>query len=126
MDEKLSNNDSFILETTLSGKYLEKIIKRAQTAGYFVSLIYLYLDHSKENILRVKNRVLAGGHNVPEADIIRRYIRSKKLFLSLYKNLVDAWSIYYNGDDKFELIANNQDIVDETTYNNFLKDVEDA
>jgi len=126
VDEKLSNNDSFILETTLSGKYLEKIIKRAQTAGYFVSLIYLYLDHSKENILRVKNRVLAGGHNVPEADIIRRYIRSKKLFLSLYKNLVDAWSIYYNGDDKFELIANNQDIVDETIYNNFLKDVEDA
>ena len=64
-----------------------------------------------ENILRVKNRVLAGGHNVPEADIIRRYERSKYLFLYLYKELVDEWSLFYNGDDKFELIANNQMVI---------------
>ena len=123
VNERLSKSDSFILETTLSGKYLEKVIKRAQKAGFFVSLIYLYLDNSVENILRVKNRVLAGGHNVPEIDIVRRYIRSKHLFLSLYKDLVDEWSLFYNGDDKFELIANNQMIIDEITYNNFLKDV---
>ena len=65
VNERLSKNNSFIPETALSGKYLEK-------------------------------------------DIIRRYMRSKNLFLSLYK---------------FELIANNQMIIDEVTYNNFLKDV---
>ncbi len=123
VNERLSKSDSFILETTLSGKYLEKVIRKAQKADFFVSLIYLYLDNSVENILRVKNRVLAGGHNVPEIDIIRRYKRSKNLFLSLYKDLVDEWSLFYNGDDKFELIANNQMIIDEITYNNFLKDI---
>jgi len=123
VDEKLSKNDSFILETTLSGKYLEKVIKKAQKAGFFVSLIYLYLDNSVENILRVKNRVLAGGHNVPEKDIVRRYMRSKNLFLFLYKDIVDEWSLFYNGDDKFELIANNKMVIDEITYSNFLKDV---
>jgi len=124
VNERLLKHDSFMLETTLSGKYLEKVIRRAQKAGFFISLIYLYLDNSVENVLRVKNRVLAGGHNVPEIDIIRRYMRSKNLFLSLYKDLVDEWSLFYNGDDKFELIANNQMVIDEITYNNFLKDVQ--
>jgi len=61
---------------------------------------------------------------VSEIDIIRRYMRSENLFLSLYKDLVDEWSLFYNGDDKFELIANNQMLIDEITYNNFLKDVQ--
>ena len=124
VNEKLSSSESFIIETTLSGKYLTKVIHKAKKNGFFVSLIYLYLDNNTENILRVKNRVLAGGHNVPEIDIIRRYKRSKKLFCTLYKDLVDEWSLFYNGDDKFELIANNQTIIDEIDYNAFLKDVE--
>jgi len=124
VNKKLSEDSSFILETTLSGKYLEKVIHKAHKAGFLVSLVYLYLDNNLENILRVKNRVLAGGHNVPEVDILRRYTRSKRLFIILYKDLVDEWSLFYNGDDKFELIANNNMIIDETTYNNFLKDID--
>lgn len=123
--KKLAQNDSFILETTLSGKYLAKVIDKAKKKNFFVSLIYLYLDNNTENILRVKNRVLAGGHNVPEIDIKRRYKRSKRLFLTLYRDLVDEWSMFYNGDDKFELIANNQTIIDEINYNIFLKDTAD-
>ena len=119
----MSQNNSFILETTLSGKYLQKVIYKAKEAGFYISLIYLYLDSDSENILRVKNRVLAGGHNVPEVDIIRRYERSKYLFLYLYRQIVDEWSLFYNGDDKFELIANHKMIIDESTYNNFLKDI---
>ncbi len=122
---KLSLNESFIIETTLSGKYLAKVIEKAHSTGFYVSLIYLYLDSSLENILRVKNRVLTGGHNVPKSDILRRYIRSKKLFFSLYKDLVDEWSLFYNGDDKFELIANNEMIIDEVAFSKFLKDLED-
>ena len=120
---KLSQSDSFIVETTLSGKYLVKVIQKAKKADFLVSLVYLYLDNNLENILRVKNRVLAGGHNVPEVDILRRYRRSKYLFTNLYKMLVDEWSLYYNGDDKFELIANHQMIIDEATYQEFLKDI---
>ncbi len=45
----------------------------AKQNKFKIILIYLYLQNNIENILRVKNRVLAGGHNVPEKDIIRRY-----------------------------------------------------
>ena len=123
VDKSLSQDNSFILETTLSGKYLKKVIQKAQNAGFYISLIYLYLDNNLENVLRVKNRVLSGGHNVPEVDILRRYERSKYLFLHLYKDMVDEWSLFYNGDDKFELIANDKMVLDETTYNKFLKDI---
>ena len=125
LDEKLRGDDSFVIETTLSGKYLVKVIEKAKRADFNVVLVYLYLENNRENVLRVKNRVLVGGHNVPEVDIIRRYYRSKKLFTQTYKNIVDEWLLFYNGDDKFELIANHAEVVDEVAYVDFLKDIDE-
>ncbi len=51
------------------------------------------------------------------------YYRSRKLFLNLYKTLVDEWLLFYNGDDKFELIANNKAVFDELLYNDFVKEI---
>ncbi len=82
MNKKLSENSSFILETTLFGKYLEKVVRKAHIVGFFVSLVYLYLNNNLKNILRVKDRALASGHYVPEVDIIRRYIQCKHLFFT--------------------------------------------
>jgi predicted ABC-type ATPase len=39
-------------------------------------LIYVGTNNSDNNVARVNNRVLLGGHDVPEADIRRRYDRS--------------------------------------------------
>jgi len=116
--------ESFILETTLSGKYLEKIISKAKQKKFTIVLIYLFLDDDTENILRVKNRVLNGGHNIPTEDIKRRYIRSRKLFMSLYKNIVDKYLIFYNGDDNYELVAEDGEILDEELYTQFVKGFE--
>ena len=123
LDEKLQGNNSFVIETTLSGKYLVKVIEKAKRKRFKVVLIYLYLENNRENVLRVKNRVLTGGHNVPEEDIIRRYYRSKALFLNTYKEMCDEWLLFYNGDDKFELIANHTEVIDEVAYTKFLEDV---
>ena len=84
----------------------------------------MFLDDDTENILRVKNRVLNGGHDIPIEDIKRRYIRSRKLFLSLYKNMVDKYLIFFNGDDNYELVAEDAEILDEDLYNLFLKGFE--
>jgi len=87
----LTQENSFIIETTLSGKYLVKIIKDAKKQNFKISLIYLFLETNTENIYRVKNRVLQGGHNVPTDDIIRRYYRSRKLFENVYKIMVRSF-----------------------------------
>ncbi len=123
LNSKLQGDKSFAIETTLSGKYIIRVIRHARKSGFKIILIYLYLEKIQENVLRVKNRVLSGGHNVPEKDIIRRYYRSRKLFLHPYKTLVDKWLLFYNGDDKFELVANNKAILDEILYNNFLEEI---
>lgn len=115
---KISLDDeySFAIETTLSGKYLVDVIKDAKEKGFFVSLIYLFLEEKEENILRVKNRVLKGGHNVPSEDIIRRYHRSRELFWNVYKNMVDDWSVIFNGDESFDIVAQNDEIYDEELF----------
>ncbi len=111
---------SFMLESTLSGKYLSKVIRTAKKKGYHIILIYLYLEHYQVNIARVRNRVLNGGHDVPREDIIRRFYRSKKLFWTFYKDLVDSWFLFYNSGDDFEEIANLREDSEMTILNDIL------
>ena len=121
----LNDSQSFIIETTLSGKYLVKVIQEAKEKDFEISLFYLFLETLDENIYRVKNRVLNGGHNVPVDDVIRRYYRSRKLFWYTYKDLVHNWVIFFNGDDNFELVANNEEILDEDLFQVFYKGMND-
>jgi len=121
--KRLEIDNSFVIETTLSGKYLINYIKKAKELDFNTSLIYLFLENPNTNINRVKNRVLNGGHHIPKDDIIRRYYRSKNMFYNVYKNLVDSWSIYYNSDEIFEKIASNDKVLDNQKYEMFLKDI---
>ena len=121
----LKKNKSFVIETTLSGKYLVKYIKKAKKLNFHISLIYLFLETPKTNILRVKNRVLNGGHDIPTEDIIRRFYRSKNMFWNVYKNIADEWIIYYNSNEIFEEIADNDIIYDNEKYQEFLKDIDE-
>ena len=94
LEINLNSDNSFMIESTLSGKYLKDVINQAKEKGFQVVLIYLFLETEIENILRVKNRVLNGGHDVPEDDIKRRYARSRKLFWNTYKDMVDKWMLF--------------------------------
>ncbi len=122
LEDNLKKNKSFVIETTLSGKYLVKYIQKAKELNFYISLIYLFLETPKTNILRVQNRVLNGGHDVPIEDIIRRFYRSKKMFWNIYKYIVDEWIIYYNSNEVFEEIADDSKIFDQEKYQEFLKD----
>lgn len=121
---RLALDKSFVIETTLSGKYLVEYIQKAKELDFHISLIYLFLENPQTNINRVKNRVLNGGHHIPQDDIIRRYYRSKNMFWNIYKDLCDSWSIYYNSDEIFEKIATNDKILDNQKYEIFYKDIE--
>jgi len=115
----LQLNKSFVIETTLSGKYLVKYIEKAKKLNFRVVLIYLFLENPKTNIERIKNRVFNGGHHVPNQDVVRRFYRSKDLFCSIYKDIVSSWSIYYNSDEIFEKIADDKLVFDVEKYNKF-------
>jgi predicted ABC-type ATPase len=48
--------------------------------GFEVVLVYIGTENVEINLARIRNRVFAGGHDVPESDVRRRYQRS---FMSL-------------------------------------------
>lgn len=127
--DRLKNNlqqgHSFAIESTLSGHYLVKVIAQAKALNYHVHITYLYLHDPAINIDRVKARVLAGGHNVPDLDVIRRFYRSKNLFWHRYRELSDQWILVYNSDDSFEEVAygvsSEDTVLDQLLFDQFIK-----
>lgn len=73
INDCLDKNRSFTQETTLAGKRIERTLIQARKQGYYVSLYYVGLNTLEESVLRIANRVRKGGHNIPYADVERRF-----------------------------------------------------
>ncbi len=73
IDACVSRGENFAFETTLSGRGYARMIPRWQAKGYWVKLIFLRLSSPEVAIARVRQRVLEGGHHVPDDIISRRY-----------------------------------------------------
>ena len=77
----------------------------ARESGFDVALIYVGTSDPAINVGRVANRVALGGHDVPEADIRRRYQRGL-LNLPLAVARADISIIFDNSsDDGYQLLA---------------------
>lgn len=74
--EHINKRESFAVETTLAGKHYLQMMLDARIRGFEVVLVYIGTENVEINLARIRNRVLAGGHNVPEGDVRRRYKRS--------------------------------------------------
>jgi predicted ABC-type ATPase len=74
--EHIHNRDSFAVETTLSGQGYLRMMIDARARNFEVVLVYIGTENVELNLARIRDRVLAGGHNVPEEDVRRRYTRS--------------------------------------------------
>ena len=66
--EYVRKGESFAFETTMSGRGYARWIPRWQEQGYRVKLYFLRLPTPEMAIARVRQRVLQGGHDVPEHD----------------------------------------------------------
>jgi predicted ABC-type ATPase len=72
----LADSESFTLETTLAGHGAIGIARQAKNAGYRTLLVYVSLGDPELHIDGVRLCVSQGGHDIPDADIRRRYWRS--------------------------------------------------
>lgn len=118
-------NQSLIIESTLSGVGLAKQIKRFQKIGYAIHIVYVFIDDVNLCKQRIKARVLKGGHNVPEQDIVRRYYRSIENFKHVYLPLANTWQLLYNGWQRpFEVAFGEYGkttVIDEKSYKQFME-----
>lgn len=114
----LSRKADFIIETTLATRSLMNIIKQARELGYEITLLYFWLNSVNLAIERVRKRVEAGGHNIPEDVIRRRYVMGLKYFFEIYLPVVDRWVLADNSKSPFVVVAEgNQE-------NSYIKDKE--
>lgn len=80
---------SFALETTLAARSYKDRIRNWKSLGFTVNLMFLWLPSPEFAIQRVAERVIQGGHNIPEPDIRRRYDRGLKNLFNVYLPIVD-------------------------------------
>ena len=95
----LEANQSFLVETTLSGNTYLRMMHRAKALGYVVVLLYVGTSDVSINLQRVRQRVKRGGHDVPEEDQLRRYPRSLANFETAF-SLADEAVVFDNSTAK--------------------------
>ncbi len=96
LDRLAKARADFAFESTLSGLVYLNRLKRWKAAGYRIEIVYLRLRSPQLALRRIAARVKQGGHNVPRADVLRRFDRSWTNFPKSSRLLADAWSVYDN------------------------------
>ncbi len=110
LNEAVAQDKSLLIESTLSGRYLQKLFETWRKQNYQITIIFLFAESSEILIERIAERVKKGGHFVPDGDVRRRFGRGKKNFWDVYKHLADEWFLYYNMQNDFQLIATGEKI----------------
>ena len=77
-DDLLRLRVSFCTETVFSDPVGSKLdfLGRARAAGFFVTLVFIGLEHPAISIGRVEQRVAQGGHDVPPDRLLARFPRT--------------------------------------------------
>ncbi len=88
----------FAFETTLAGRTYVGWLRSLRAAGYNVQLAYFWLNSPDLAVARVAQRVLQGGHDIPEPTVRQRYARSLQNFFNLYRPVVERWQMYDNSE----------------------------
>ncbi|MDG3002484.1 zeta toxin family protein [Paludisphaera mucosa] len=86
----------FAFETTLATRSFAPWLRSLTATGYEFQLIFLWLPSADLAVARVADRVLQGGHHVPEEVVRRRHAAGLRNFQELYRPLATNWHIYDN------------------------------
>jgi predicted ABC-type ATPase len=114
----------FGFETTLSGKGHLQVVRGLKRRGYEVHIFYLWVPSAELTLARIKERVLRGGHDVPEAIVRRRFTRSIGNFLGPYGRLADRWVLFDNSGVMPREVATSRhgklSVMDKRLYNQLV------
>jgi predicted ABC-type ATPase len=99
----------FGFETTPSGRSHLNSIRNLKNWGYAVYFFYFWVSSIELTLERVRERVLRGGHDVPEAVIRRRFDRSIRNFLVNYRLSADSWALFNNSGQRPTIVATETD-----------------
>lgn len=96
IDRLAAERTDFAFETTFSGLTYVRRLQAWKQAGYRIEMVYLRLRSVQLALRRIAARVRQGGHDVPRADVVRRFSRGWENFQRIYRPLADSWAVYDN------------------------------
>jgi predicted ABC-type ATPase len=82
--------------------------QQAKSFGYQIEIHYLWLPSPQLAIKRIRQRVKMGGHDIPDADVRRRFARSRTNLIQLYGPLADTWQVWDNQNKPPSLILSSE------------------
>jgi len=95
----------FTWETTLSGKSAVGWLREARAAGFTLKCYFLWASQLEVVLARIRQRVLEGGHNIPEDVSRRRFFKTLQHLFGIYRPLFDVWKLYENDLPEPRLVA---------------------
>lgn len=115
--ELAARRENFAFETTLATRSYAPWLNQLVTNGYQMTLLFVWLNSPDLAIGRVKARVIAGGHDIPEGTVRRRYRNGIRNFFALYQPLAETWGVYDNSAPSAPLlIARGEGSADQIIY----------
>ena len=119
----------FAFETTLAGRSYIKLLEKLREEGWQIVLFFLWIPDADFSRDRVRQRVQAGGHDIPDEAIYRRYPRIMYNLINTYISLFDTVYCYNNSNPEPELIfeqdANGDNIINREIYQEILRCADD-
>ena len=103
-DDLITARQSFTIETTLSGGTYLRMAEKATEVGFLLMVVFVGTSSVEINLGRVKERVIKGGHDVPEEDQRRRFPRTLTNMGRLLP-MADLAVILDNSGDGYVLVA---------------------
>ncbi|HKW64515.1 MAG TPA: zeta toxin family protein [Candidatus Acidoferrum sp.] len=101
----MRREEDFGFETTLAGRSHLNLVRQLKKRGYDVHIFYLWVPTVELALGRIHERVLRGGHDVPETVVRRRFSRSIRNFIVHYRQLADRWILFDNSETSPSVIA---------------------
>jgi predicted ABC-type ATPase len=95
----------FAFEITLASRTFAPWLRDLRASGYAVHFFFLWLPSADFAVERVADRVRAGGHNVPEETVRRRYRTGLRNFFRLYEPIASTWRLYDGSGPEPRLVA---------------------
>lgn len=89
LEDAIRRRQDFNFETTLGGSTITELLQRALDEGLEVAVFYVGLASPELHIARVRARVAAGGHDIPEEKIRKRYRDSMQNLVRLAPRLTE-------------------------------------
>lgn len=98
LEAAIESQSSYAFESTLGGNTIPRLIEQAARAGFEVLVWFVGLSSPEQHIARVRMRVAAGGHDIPEKKIRERWKPSRRNLIVLMPVLTEL-KVFDNSRD---------------------------